>query len=349
VQIKGPEEEVIVHIGNAKTILSLQKNTYGMRPLFDMGAYMHPELYWDLGLVTLTKNIQERINDMANLRTQQAMMQINTMLKVNNNADIDPEALVWKPFGIVPVDDPTDVEILATPDLHGSLFAEQQSFYDDTIDDLTGMYPYNMGQTPQRQERVGVIHSLQSMGEARAKLMLMSMDYLGIRPLLRYMMILNTFHLPTGFEYRVGDVDQQQFGNVFGADLHPDFDFAARYTSMEPALGKQARAQQLVQMAGLWSQSPWINQGQYIKLMAELMDIRESESLVKTPQQFAQEMSQQAKMQMQSEQMKQKWETEGKLQKGAQDIGGKLMLEDRDHVHNMALETLKAELDDSPE
>ena len=344
-QIKGKEEEVIVHIGNAKTILSLQKNAYGMRPLFDMGAYMHPELYWDLGLVTLTKGIQERINDMANLRTQQAMMQINTMLKVNNNADIDPEALVWKPFGIVPVDDPTDVEPLLIPDLNSSLFAEQQQFYDDTIDDITGMYPYNMGQTPQRQERVGVIHSLQSMGEARAKLMLMSMDYLGIRPLLKYMMILNTFHLPTGFEYRIGDVDQQQFGNVFGGDLHPDFDFSARYTSMEPALGKQARAQQLVQMAGLWAQSPWINQGQYIKLMADLLDIREADSLVKTPQQFAQEMQQNAKMQMMSEQMKQKMETEGKLQKGAQDIGGKLMLEDRDHVHNMALETLKAELD----
>ena len=355
-QIKGPEEEVICHIGNGKTILSLQRSPYGMRPLFDIGAYMNPELYWDLGMITLTKGIQNRIDDLANLQSHQAIMAVNQMLKVNNSWDGDPESLVWKPFGLIPVDDPTDIEPLIIPDMHNELFTMQQRFYDDTIDDITGMYPYNMGQTPQRQERVGVIHSLQSMGEARTKLMLMSADYLGMRPLLKYMMTLNTFHLPTGFEYRIGDAGQQQFANVFGSELHADFDFTAKYTAMEPALGKQYRAQQLVQMAQLWMQNPWINQGQYIKLMAELLDIRETESLVKSPQQFQQEMQQQVQSQMKAEQMKQQLETEGKLRKGqqdiagkmqagAQDIGGKMLLEDRDHIHNMELEALKAELD----
>ena len=169
-------------------------------------------------------------------------------------------------------------------------------------------------------------------------------------------MTLNTYHLPTGFEYRIGDKEQQQYGNVFGEDLHADFDFSAKYTAMEPALGKSHRAQQLVQMAGLWAQNPWINQGQYIKLMADLLDIRESDSLVKTPQQFQQEQQAAAKAQMQAEMMKQQLEDTGKMKKGQQDIqgkmaagaqkiGGDLMLEDRDHVHNMELETLKAELD----
>ena len=327
-----------------------------MRPLFDIGAYMNPELYWDLGMITLTKGIQNRINDLANLQSHQAIMAVNTMLKVNNSWDGDPEALVFKPFGLIPVDDPTDIEPLIIPDMHNELYTMQQRFYDDTIDDITGMYPYNMGQTPVRQERVGVIHSLQSMGEARTKLMLMSADYLGMRPLLKYMMILNTFHLPTGFEYRIGDAGQQQFKNVFGSDLRSDFDFTARYTAMEPALGKQFRAQQLTQLASLWINNPWINQGQYIKLIHELHDVRETDSLIKSPQQFAQEMQQQANAQMQAEQMKQQLETQGKLRKsaqdiqgklasGAQDIGGKMMLEDRDHVHNMELEALKAELD----
>jgi len=103
IKIKGMEEECIVHIGNYRTLLSLQRNTYGVRPLFDAGCYYHPELYWDLGMVRLTKGIQERMDNLANLRTQNVMMLINQMLKVNVNADISPEALVWKPFGIVPV------------------------------------------------------------------------------------------------------------------------------------------------------------------------------------------------------------------------------------------------------
>ena len=348
-QIKGKEEEAIVHIGNYQTILSLQRNQYGIRPFFDIGCYYHPELYWDLGMVTLTKGIQGQINNLANLRIQNVMMQINQMLKVNVHSDIDPEALVWKPFGIIPVDDMEDVQPLTIPDYHSNLFMEQENFYKNTIQDIMGMYDYGMGQTPERQERVGVVYGIQAMGEARAKLMLMSMDYLGIRPLLKYMMLLNTFHLPSGFEYRIGggDPQSQQFGNIFGEDIHPDFDFAARYTAMEPALGKQARGQQLVQMAQLWSQNPWINQYQYTKLMMELLDVREAEYLLKTPQQFQQEMVQQVRQQMmaqeKAERQKREFEAEGKSAVSKTDFQEDLVLGEQEHQHDMALEALRQE------
>lgn len=352
--IKGREEEVIVHIGNYRTILSLQKSKYGTRPLFDMGAYYHPELYWDLGLVTLTKGIQNQVNNLANLRIQNVMMQINQMLKVNIHSDIDPEALVWKPFGIIPVDDMSDVEPLIVPDYNSNLFMEQEEFYKNTIQDIMGMYDYGMGQTPKRQERVGVVYGIQAMGEARAKLMLMSMDYLGIRPLLKYMMVLNTFHLPSGFEYRVGNADQQQFGNIFGTDIHSDFDFSAKYTAMEPALGKQARMDRLVQLAGMWKDSPWINQYQWNKTLMELGDIREADYLLKSPEQFQKEMQQQTQMAMIAEQMKKRYETEGKLAIDQSQTSGKLqisqkdfqedlILGEQDFRHDMAIESIKQE------
>jgi hypothetical protein len=354
-KIKGMEEEVIVHIGNYRTILSLQRNQYGMRPLFDMGAYYHPELYWDLGLVTLTKGIQRQADNLANLRIQNVMMQVNQMLKVNVNSDIDPQSLVWRPFGLIPVDDMQDVEPIQIPDFNSNLFMEQEMFYKDAIHDIMGFYPWNMGMAPERQEKVGVVHAVQSMGEARAKLLLMSMDYLGIRPLLKYMMILNTFHLPSGFEFRVGAMQQgaqQQFGRIFGEDIHPDFDFSARYTSMEPALGKMARSQQLVQMAQMWSQSPWINQFQYTKLMMELLDIREAEYLLKTPQQLAQEMQQQAQQAaqqaMMAEQMKRRYEAEGKLQVSKADFKEDYILADQQFTHDMALEAIKQEKQPAP-
>jgi hypothetical protein len=166
---------------------------------------------------------------------------------------------------------------------------------------------------------VGVVYGIQAMGEARAKLLLMSMDYLGIRPLLKYMMLLNTFHLPSGFEYRIGDGDNKQFGNVFGDDIHCDFDFAARYTAMEPALGKQFRAQQLIQMAQMWMQSPWINQYQMNKTVMELLDIKEADQLMKTPQQMQQEQMQAVQQQMMAMQQQQRGEVEKKMT----EIGGK--------------------------
>ncbi|RLC75583.1 MAG: hypothetical protein DRJ03_30070 [Chloroflexi bacterium] len=343
IKIKGLEEEAIIHIGNYKTILSIQRNTYGVRPLFDIGCYMHPEMYWDVGLVRLTKGIQKQIDNMANLRMQNAFMQINQMIRVDPNSDVDPESLVWRPFGIVPAME-GEVEALTVPDYNSNIFAEQMSFFDSTIQDLTGMYDYNMGQTPKRQERVGVVYSLQAMGEARAKLMLMSMDYLGIRPLLKHMMLLNTFHLPSGFEFRVSDGPGQQFNQIFGQDIHSDFDYAARYTAMEPALGKQARGQQLVQMAPLMQQNPWINQYQWTKTLLELADVRESEQLLKQPQQFAQEMQQQQQAAMMAEQLKEKLEGDKKIRVSDKDFQEQLVLNEQEHGHNLALAALEGEL-----
>jgi len=351
VKIKGLEEEAIVHIGNYKTILSVQRNQYGIRPLFDIGCYIQPEMYWDIGLVQLTKGIQEQINNLANLRMQNVMMMVNQMMRVNPDADIDPEALQWKPFGIIPAER-DDVEPITIPDMHSNLFLEQENFYENTIQDLTGMYSYNMGQTPQRQERVGVVHSIQSMGEARVKLMLMSMDYLGIRPLLKYMMLLNTFHLPSGFEYRISSPDdpQQQFGQIFGDDIHGDFDYAARYTAMEPALGKQFRAQNLVQLAQLWHNNPWINQYQWNKVLGELNDIREADRLLKTPQQFQQEMHQQQQAAMQAEEAErqgkrqlEQTKTQGKLQISGQDFQEDQELASQQFGYDMVLEGIKEE------
>jgi hypothetical protein len=155
------------------------------------------------------------------------------------------------------------------------------------------------------------------MGEARAKLMLMTIDYMGIRPLLKYMMLLNTFHLPNGYEYRISNGNQNQFGRIFSGDIHPDFDFAARYTSMEPALGKAARLQQLMNLAQIMLQNPWINQYQWWRTIFELGDIREADYLLKTPQQYQQEQQamqqaqmMQAQMGLQAEQAKIGWETE---------------------------------------
>jgi len=189
---------------------------------------------------------------------------------------------------------------------------------------------------------VGVVYSIQSMGEARAKLMLMSSDYLGIRPLLKYMMVLNTMHLPSGFEYRIGSYDQHQFGQLFGQDIHPDFDFAARYTSMEPALGKQARMERLIQLAGMWKDNPWINQYQWNKTLMELGDIREAEYLLKSPKQFQQEQQQMVQMQMMAEQAKKAYETQGKLKVSQQDFQEAQVLNAQQGEIDMALEAVKA-------
>jgi hypothetical protein len=265
------------------------------------------------------------------------------MIRIDPDSDVDPADLQWRPFGLFQAAQ-GEVEPIIIPDYNSNLFMEQEKFLETTIQDLTGMYAYNMGQTPQRQERVGVVHSIQSMGEARAKLMLQSMDHMGIRPLLKYMMTLNTFHLPTGYEYRVSDPSEFKFGRVFGTDIHSDFDFAARYTSMEPAAGKQARLQQLMQLASVMLQNPHINQRQWWKTIFELGDIREADYLLKKPEQFQQEMQQQQQQAMMAEVQKQKIETTGKLTVSDKDFKEAGVLAEQKFGFDLALKAVEGEL-----
>ena len=303
-KIKGKESDAIVHIGNYHTLLNIQKNTYGKKPLFDISAYMHPELYWDIGIIRLGKDIQRQVDNLGNVRFQNAIQLVNQMLKVREDADVPQEALIWKPFGVIPVEDMDDVQPLIQPDVSQSnVFREQEEFFDQTLSDMTGMYPYGMGQTPPRQEYVGTMYSLQSMGEARTKLLMMTMDHQGFQPFLRYMMTLNSWHLPSNYEFRKGDGANQQFPKMFAGDIHPEYDFTARYTSMEPALGKQMRANQLIQYAQMWQGSPYLQQYQFMKAVLEMLDFPNTETFLRDDQQVQQMMQQQQQQQMQMEMM----------------------------------------------
>jgi hypothetical protein len=223
------------------------------------------------------------------------------MMKVQIDADIDPASLIPKPSGIVPVETMEDVQPLIMPDVSQTgVFREQEQFFDDCIGDITGMGAYNLAtQPPARQEHVGTIYSLQQMGEARTRLLMMMMDYQGFQPLLKYFMTLNVFHLPRGFEARISDKGQDQFAPLFAGDLHWDYDFSVRYTALEPALGKQFRVQQLLQWASIWGQSPALKQDQIMRATLELLDFHESDRYIRSEQELMQMQQQAEAKQMQ--------------------------------------------------
>jgi hypothetical protein len=134
------------------------------------------------------------------------------------------------------------------------------------------------------------MYSIQSVGANRIKLLLMTMDYMGMRPLLKYMMMLNTYHLPSGFEYRISGKQQQQqqgqqFGRAFGSDMHIDYDFQAKYASMDPALSKESRIQNLLQYSANWQQDPYVNHYEFKKAILELTDMANPDRFLNDPQQ----------------------------------------------------------------
>ena len=251
------------------------------------------------------------------------MMKVNTMIKVISDSDIDPRSLVWKPFGIIPVESMSDIEVLDTTDYTAHTFNEQIQFFESVIQDVTGIYDYAKGVTPQRHEAVGTMTNLQSVAENRIKLLILTMDYMGIRPLLKFMMMLNTHHLPSGFEFRITDaVEGEQFKRVWGSDLHVDYDFEARYAALEPALAKESRIQMFLQYAQMWGEDPYVNNYEFKKAIFELMDMVNPEKFLRDEQQVQQQLEQQrqqelmlkmAPQQLQSETIQKQTETKAQV------------------------------------
>jgi len=290
----APEEEVVCTIANYENVVRLEPVKYGMKPFFDVGAHINPHRYWDIGMIELTKDVLEMYDNIANLRAHNSMMKVNTMIKVISDSDIDPRSLVWKPFGIIPVEQMSDIEVMDTPDYTGHTFTEQIAFFESVIQDVTGIYDYAKGVTPSRHEAVGTVSSLQGVAENRIKLLILTMDYMGIRPLLKYMMMLNTHHLPSGFEFRINDaVGGDQFKRVWGPDLHVDYDFEARYAAMEPAMAKEGRINTLMQYSQTWADDPYVNQYEFKKAILELMDMINPDRFLKDEQEVQKMMQQQ--------------------------------------------------------
>jgi len=127
----------------------------------------------------------------------------------------------------------------------------------------------------------------------------MTMDHTGFRPFLKHMMLLNTWHLDPQMEARINTNNGTQFMPLFAGDMHPDYDFSARYTGMEPALGKQFRAQQLIQYAQMFAQSPYTQHYQFQKAILEMLDFHNSDQFLYSPEQVQQMQAAQAQQETQ--------------------------------------------------
>lgn len=293
--LDGKDEiEVVCTIANYDTILRLEPVPHNRKPFFCIGAHMNPDRFYDMGVIELVKDIQEAYNVLANTRLQVVTSKLNPMLQVLVDSDIDPRFLVFRPFGFIPVTSHDDIKMLETPDMGVGTFTNHMSFFDNMISEMTGVHPYSMGSEPRRQEHVGTMYSLQQMGQSRMRLLLMTMDYMGFRPLLNYMMKLNVYNLPAGVEYRAPDTaggvsdDEYKFGQIQAEDIHDNYEFSARYVSLEPSLDKPYRIQQLLQLSQTWAQDPSVNQFQFKRAILEMMDMMEPERFLKSEQEVEQ-------------------------------------------------------------
>lgn len=130
---------------------------HGKRPYTLGGCLLEPFKVYPQGIPELTQDLQEEINDVANMRLDNVKLVLNKRYFAKRGRNVDYRSLLRNVAGsITLMDNPLeDVNVISTPDITASSYAEQDRLNVD-YDELAGNFSSGSVQTNRRMsETVG--------------------------------------------------------------------------------------------------------------------------------------------------------------------------------------------------
>lgn len=164
----------------------------GKRPIVMGYATVEAHRAYPESLVGISSGLQESTNDIANQRMDNVQLVLNKRYFIKRGQNVDIEALMRNvPGGGVMVDDPmNDVNIVNTPDVTSSSYAEQDRL-DLQFDELVGQFSQSSVQNNRNlNETVGGMQMLQSGAGVMAEYTLRTWVETWVEPVLRQLLLL---------------------------------------------------------------------------------------------------------------------------------------------------------------
>lgn len=118
---------------------------HGEIPIVHGVDYPYPGELYGMGEIEPIDRIQRAINAVLNQRLDNVQLTLNTMWKVNKNANVDMHTLISAPGNIVTTDDMNGVEALQTPDVTGGTFVQTMNYLTGALQNGSGITDYTTG------------------------------------------------------------------------------------------------------------------------------------------------------------------------------------------------------------
>src|SRR5207245_7997566 len=155
------DPKYVMTIFNRRQVARLAKNAYPhqLKPFFRLVDHSVPHELYGVGELEITEKLIDAINDAESQKFDVASLAINNVLAYNRQAGIDPEELVMRPGSMIGVDGPPQQAIMPlVQNVQGLGVAREEidrlRFY---LQEATGNWDYNQGQTPKRRETATTI------------------------------------------------------------------------------------------------------------------------------------------------------------------------------------------------
>ena len=324
-------DDRVVVVANRSVVIRNEENPYHhmSKPFIRLVDTPVPHEIYGIGEIEPVEHLQYNLNTLRNQRVDNVNLIINKMWKVLRGADIDPNQLVSRPGGIVEVDDMEDVQPLVLDNVTHESYQEDEIIRND-IDRTTGVYDYARGEKTDRRETATTASILSDSANERFNLKREIMEDMGLKRLGKMLVSLNKQFIDRSMEVRIlgedaqigsevqvgmgfededADAEQPTFIEISPEDIIGEFDVMPLGSTVDPAVNKESRLNNLINMYSMFAESPYVNQAKLIKKILEEADIKNVDELVVEDQE--QMMSQMVDPDMMEQEMRRQEQAEG--------------------------------------
>jgi hypothetical protein len=293
------EDDKYVAIINRSWVAAETENPYWHKKKpYNKEVYCEvPHEFYGMGIIEMIEDLQDELNNERNMRIDFRSFLLRRMFKVRRGANIDRKQLVFKQGGIIEVDEMDDLDEMGVSDVPSSTFTEEQTIKQD-MQDTSGAHDVVMG-TSSSSETATSTMSKDNNASMRFKLVISSVEKSLLVGVSRLMMQLNQQFMDTDKVMRVTGEKGKTWVRLSPEDIQGEFDLTAAGSSVEPQANKEAFKQRMVELFGIVSNNP-IMQQHPDKIMAllgkvfEAFDMKNTDMLLPTEQDMQGTMAQQA-------------------------------------------------------
>lgn len=249
-------------------------------PFVDSGLNRCVGEFYGTGDIEYCESLFYEERDLRNIQLDNMTRTMNRMWKKKATSDIDDAALVWKPSGVVEVEDMDDLEVIDVGSMDPAAFQAMEGIRRD-IETVTGVNDFVMGQYRSSSgfnDTATGISLIQNMALMRVGHKTQIVQR-AIKDIGYMVFALVAQYQPWGTTVRIEDREmatRYRMIDISPEALAHEYDF---HIVNAPALGsKTAQQQQLIQilqilMASKQDGGPSFDWNRYIKRLMDLMDI----------------------------------------------------------------------------
>ncbi len=240
-------EPMVVTVLNRRLVVRARGNPFPhkQKPFVRWVDHVVPHELLGVGEVEVLEKLVEEINDIRNQRLDVVSLLINNVLVANAGVGIDPESLVMRPGQVIWVNgDPRQAVFPLVQGGNPALGVQEEQISRFDVQEATGNWGYNQGQTPNRREAATTVLALQRAAGLRFTAKVRWNEEAAVKRLAS-MMVKNAqeFMPPTRWIRITG---QGLSRRIEREDLQGNWDFVLSASTAEPREAKRAQVAQIL-------------------------------------------------------------------------------------------------------